>query len=70
MSPGEIVTYNLPQIVDPDNDSFKVTIILEQTVPFAKSTNSSITFLPINKDAKLTPYIIKIVLTDENPSPK
>ena len=40
MSPGDIVTYNLPQILDPDNDSFKVTIILQQTIPFAKTVNN------------------------------
>ena len=70
MSPGDIVTYTLPKIADSDNDSFKVTIILQQTTPFAKTANNVITFSPTDKDAKLTPYIIKIVLTDENPFPK
>ena len=70
MSPGDIVTYTLPIIADSDNDSFKVTIILQQTTPFAKTVNNVITFSPTDKDAKLTPYIIKIVLTDENIFPK
>ena len=70
MLPGDIITYNLPQITDPDNDSFKVNILLLQTIPFAKTANNVITLSPTDKDANLTPYIIKIVLTDENPYPK
>ena len=70
MSPGDIVTYNLPQIVDPDSDIFKVDIDLQQTITFATTLNNLITFKPAVKDAKLTPYIIKIVLTDENKYPK
>ena len=70
MSSGDSSIYNLPQIADPDNDSFKVTILLQQTTPFAKTANNIITFSPTDKDAKLTPYTIKIVLTDENPYPK
>ena len=66
MSPGDIVIYKLPQIADPDNDSFNVTILLQQTTPFAIAANNSITFSPVDQDANLTPYIIKIVLTDEN----
>ena len=67
---GDSLIYNLPQISDPDNDSFKVNILLLSTTPFAKSTNSSITFLPTNKDANLSPYKVKIILTDDNLSPK
>ena len=70
MSPGDIVNYNLPQITDPDNDSFKVNILLQQTTPFAKTANNVITFSPTDKYANLNPYIIKIVLTDENSQPK
>ena len=70
MSPGDIVTFNLPDIADPDNDSFTVTILLQQTISFTKITNNLITFSPADKDGRLTPYIIKIILKDENPIPK
>ena len=70
MSPGDIVTYTLPEITDPDNDSFNVNILLQQTIPFAITANNSIKFSPADKDANLALYIIKIVLTDNNPFPK
>ena len=58
------MTYTLPQIADPDNDAFKLIILLQETIAFTKITNNSITFSPKDKDAKIAPYLIKIVLTD------
>ena len=67
---GNNSTYKLPEIEDPDSDRFNLNIDLQSTIPFAKIVNNSIYFSPMNKDVKITPYIIKIVLTDENSFPK
>ena len=32
--------YTLPQIEDPDNDTFKFNTFLQETIPFAKTINN------------------------------
>lgn len=70
MSPGNSVTYTLPQISDPDKDQYFTTISLMDSLSFATEDHTSITFSPTNLNAKIDPYKIKIVLTDKNASPK
>ncbi len=65
-----ITYYKLPDISDPDNDGWTMSVNLGEAIVFADFTNNSFTFEPMINSARIKPYLIFITLTDINSSPK
>lgn len=62
--------YCLPSITDPNNDTYSITVNLEDSFSFTQYKNSTFLFQPHMSDVKSTPYSIKITLKDHNQYPK
>ena len=62
--------YFLPSITDPNNDTYSITVNLEDSFIFTQYKNSTFLFQPHMSDVKSTPYSIKITLKDHNQYPK
>lgn len=64
--PNTNLDYPLPDITDPDGDPFTVDVDFKSAFIFASYDQVSkiLTITPKMRDAKNTPYIIEINLTD------
>ncbi|CDW90296.1 UNKNOWN [Stylonychia lemnae] len=65
---GTKFTYQIPDAIDPDDDSYKIKVSLGQTSLFSTSSSSEITIQP--KTLNIGSYTVGIELMDLNSIPK
>jgi hypothetical protein len=67
---GSKLSYVLPSVIDPDNDTVSIAVNLGSALSFTTFNQSEIVFEPKSLSSPSTTYEINIKLTDGNPSPK
>lgn len=63
-------TYKFPSVTDVDGDKWTATVSLGEAAVFTTYDSLSFKFAPLPANARTTPYVIKIKLSDQNTSPK
>ncbi|TNV86994.1 hypothetical protein FGO68_gene13774 [Halteria grandinella] len=63
---GKEHTLTLPQISDPDNDKYDITVQFGGAAAFSRFQNLTLIFSPLQLHASIIPYNVQIILSDLN----